>query len=147
MPRRRAAWTSWNHLGFRNQPEKGCVTYWMTRLQSLTDAPDLFVTLNPTHPVAPEHLLHTDHYDHPLYDGPAIAAQEQLWSLQGVGGVWYCGSYFGHGFHEDALQSGLAAAEALGGLRRPWTVENESGRIHLKPQAVRRNEDRQVEPA
>ena len=60
-----------------------------------------------------------------------MAAQDVLWSLQGQGGVWFCGSYFGYGFHEDALQSGLAVAEALGGVRRPWTVENESGRIVL----------------
>jgi predicted NAD/FAD-binding protein len=60
-----------------------------------------------------------------------MAAQEKLWSLQGEGGVWFCGAYFGSGFHEDGLQSGLAAAEALGGVRRPWTVAGESGRIHL----------------
>ncbi|MDP3382072.1 MAG: NAD/FAD-binding protein, partial [Phenylobacterium sp.] len=42
-------------------------------------------------------------------------------------------SYFGHGFHEDGLQSGLAVAEQLGGVRRPWSVEGESGRIRLRP--------------
>lgn len=131
MPRRRAAWTSWNHIGRRARPEQGCVTYWMNKLQSLKDAPDLFVTLNPTREIAAGAILHTDVYDHPLFDAGAIAAQRELWSLQGVRGTWFCGSYFGHGFHEDALQSGLAAAEALGGVRRPWTVENESGRIHL----------------
>jgi predicted NAD/FAD-binding protein len=137
MPRRRAAWTSWNHIGRRAEPDQGCVTYWMNRLQSLRDAPDLFVTLNPTTPVADEHLIHTDHYDHPLFDAGAISAQRELWSLQGAGGTWFCGSYFGHGFHEDALQSGLAVAEALAGVRRPWTVADESGRIHLAaPSAV-----------
>jgi predicted NAD/FAD-binding protein len=60
-----------------------------------------------------------------------MEAQTRLWSLQGVRRTWFCGSYFGHGFHEDALQSGLAAAEAMGAPRRPWTVANESGRIHL----------------
>jgi uncharacterized protein len=133
MPRRRAAWTSWNHLGYRNRPEAGCVTYWMNRLQSLKDAPNLFVTLNPTREIAPEAVVHTDVYEHPLFDGAAIDAQSRLWSLQGVKRTWFCGSYFGHGFHEDALQSGLAAAEALGGVRRPWQVENESSRIHLAP--------------
>ncbi|MGZ9116933.1 MAG: NAD/FAD-binding protein, partial [Methylocystis sp.] len=47
--------------------------------------------------------------------------------------TWFCGAYFGSGFHEDGLQSGLAVAEQLGGVRRPWTVENESGRIHVGP--------------
>lgn len=45
--------------------------------------------------------------------------------------MWWCGAYLGAGFHEDALQSGLAVAEALGGGRRPWRVADESGRIFL----------------
>ena len=136
MPRRKAAWTSWNHIGHRARPGQGCVTYWMNKLQSLTDAPDLFVTLNPTLPIAADAHIHTDHYDHPLFDAAAIAAQRELWSLQGARGTWFCGSYFGHGFHEDALQSGLAVAEALCDIRRPWTVAGESDRIHLGPSAL-----------
>ena len=131
MPKRRRAWTSWNHIGTRAAPGEGCVTYWMNRLQSLEDAPDLFVTLNPTREIAPEAVVRTDVYEHPLFNAEAISAQRKLWSLQGVNRTWFCGSYFGHGFHEDALQSGLAVAEALGGVRRPWSVANESGRIHV----------------
>ncbi|HEY0436396.1 MAG TPA: FAD-dependent oxidoreductase [Phenylobacterium sp.] len=131
MPKRKRAWTSWNHVGRRDAPEEGCVTYWMNRLQSLQDAPDLFVTLKPTRPIAPESVIRTEVYDHPLFDAGAIAAQRQIWTLQGVRSTWFCGSYFGHGFHEDALQAGLAVAEQLGGVRRPWTVDEESGRIHV----------------
>jgi hypothetical protein len=136
MPKRRRAWVSWNHIGRRDAPGEGCVTYWMNRLQSLKNAPDLFVTLNPTKPVAPDAIIKTEIYDHPLFDAGAIAAQQEVWDLQGVRRTWFCGSYFGHGFHEDALQSGLAVAEQLGGVRRPWTVENESGRIHLREPAL-----------
>ncbi len=131
MPRRKAAWTSWNHIGRRENPEDGCVTYWMNRLQSLKDAPDLFVTLKPTRPIAPESVIRTEVYEHPLFDAGAIAAQREIWSLQGTRSTWFCGSYFGHGFHEDALQSGLAVAEQLGGACRPWRVADESGRIHV----------------
>ena len=131
MPKRRAAWNSWNHLGSRTAPGEGCVTYWMTRLQSLRDAPDIFVTLNPTKPVAPDKLIRTEAYDHPLFDAGAIAAQREIWGLQGAQRTGFCGSDFGHGFHEDALQSGLAVAEQLGGVRRPWAVADESGRIHV----------------
>jgi predicted NAD/FAD-binding protein len=67
-----------------------------------------------------------------MFDQKAMAAQRSLWDLQGRRRTWFCGSYFGSGFHEDGLQSGLAAAEHLGGVRRPWTVANESGRIFLK---------------
>jgi predicted NAD/FAD-binding protein len=55
--------------------------------------------------------------------------------LQGARGVWYCGAWFGAGFHEDGLQAGLAVAEQLGGVRRPWTVADESGRIRLPANA------------
>uniref|UniRef100_UPI001953FE78 hypothetical protein n=1 Tax=Streptococcus pneumoniae TaxID=1313 RepID=UPI001953FE78 len=53
--------------------------------------------------------------------------------LQGRRNTWFCGSYFGYGFHEDALQAGLAVAEALGGVRRPWQVEDESARVLSMP--------------
>jgi predicted NAD/FAD-binding protein len=64
-----------------------------------------------------------------------MRAQEGLWSLQGRRRTWFCGAYFGAGFHEDGLQSGLAVAEQLGGVRRPWTVANESGRITVTSSA------------
>ncbi|WP_091736941.1 NAD(P)/FAD-dependent oxidoreductase [Phenylobacterium immobile] len=135
MPRRRRAWASWNHIGARNRPDDGCVTYWMNRLQGLEGADkDILVTLNPITRPAPETIIRSRDYHHPMFDAAAIAAQRQLWSLQGRNRTWFCGSYFGHGFHEDGLQSGLGVAEALGGVRRPWTVENESARIHLQPQ-------------
>ena len=85
----------------------------------------------PPRPPAAGTLLRSEVYEHPIFDPAAIKAQKSLWSLQGQGGVWFCGAHFGAGFHEDGLQSGLAVAEQLGGVRRPWTVENESGRIHL----------------
>ena len=138
MPRRRAAWSAWNHIGRRDDPNGFCVTYWMNMLQSLRRSPDLFVTLNPVRQPRPETVLQRIDYDHPLFDTPALEAQRRLWSLQGEGGVWFCGAHFGAGFHEDGLQAGLAVAEQLGGVRRPWEVPNESGRIHLQPAPLAR---------
>jgi predicted NAD/FAD-binding protein len=133
MPRRRLAWASWNHLGRRDDPASGSVSYWMNRLQSLKNAPPLFVTLNPH--IAPDPALtyQVETYDHPHFDAAALTAQKRLWSLQGQRRTWFCGAYFGAGFHEDGLQSGLAVAEQLGGVRRPWTVPDESSRIVLHP--------------
>ena len=129
MPRRRRAWAAWNYIGV----EGGlCVTYWMNQLQGLSGR-DLFVTLNPPRPPCPDTLLRTEVFEHPIFDPAAVQAQKSMWRLQGQGGVWFCGAHFGAGFHEDGLQSGLAVAEQLGGARRPWTVPNESGRIHLAP--------------
>jgi len=132
MPRHRAAWSSWNYIGSRNASgDAVCATYWMNRLQSIPDASPLFLTLNPPRPPRAGTLHHSELYDHPIFDAAAISAQSRLWSLQGKGNVWFCGAHFGAGFHEDGLQAGLAVAEQLGGLRRPWNVPNESGRIVL----------------
>lgn len=130
MPKRRGAWASWNYIG----TDQGlCVTYWMNKLQGLPGQ-DLFVTLNPPRPPRRDTLLRSEVYEHPIFNPDALKAQQQLWKLQGQGGVWFCGAHFGAGFHEDGLQSGLAVAEQLGGVRRPWSVANESGRICLTPQ-------------
>ncbi|RWL44870.1 MAG: NAD(P)/FAD-dependent oxidoreductase [Mesorhizobium sp.] len=140
MPRRKRAWSSWNYLTeTQGETRKLSVTYWMNRLQSLPDDEQLFVTLNPV--VEPEinMVRHREIYEHPIFDAAAIRAQQKLWSLQGSRKTWFCGAYFGAGFHEDGLQAGLAVAEALGGVRRPWSVTNESGRIHISSSATRHN--------
>lgn len=135
MPKRRAAWSSWNYIGRTDHDglESPMVTYWMNALQNIATREQWFVTLNPVR--EPHEVWHSESYEHPLFDSKAISAQQQLWSLQGRRKTWFCGSYFGSGFHEDALQSGLAVAEALGEARRPWSVEKESGRIFVHPVA------------
>lgn len=138
MPRRKRAWSSWNYLGRRDEPEALSVTYWMNRLQGIPDSSPLFVTLNPRREAEPGSVFHHQDCTHPLFDPAAMRAQRSLWSLQGGRNTWYCGAYFGAGFHEDGLQAGLAVAEQLGGVRRPWTVPNESGRIHVAAEPVRR---------
>lgn len=136
MPKRRAVWSSWNYIGpdAAERATNGCtVTYWMNRLQNLAAPAQLFVTLNPHREPAPGTVIASESYDHPLFDAFAMRAQRRLWSLQGERNTWFCGSYFGAGFHEDGLQAGLAVAEALGRMRRPWSVPNESSRIFIDP--------------
>jgi predicted NAD/FAD-binding protein len=134
MPKRRAAWSSWNYLtegkGALSQPS---VTYWMNRLQPLGSAPPTFVTLNPCRPPRDESVIRSETYEHPIFDLATERAQQDIWSLQGVRNTWFCGAHFGSGFHEDGLQAGLAVAEDLGGLRRPWMVEADSARIVRRP--------------
>jgi len=138
MPKRKRAWASWNYLGRRNARagEDLCVTYWMNKLQNIDRRSPLFVTLNPPDMPRGEDIHGVYSCAHPIFDAKAIAAQSRLWTLQGTRGTWFCGSYFGSGFHEDALQAGLAAAEGAAGVRRPWRVEDESGRIRLAPPYV-----------
>ena len=132
MPRRRAAWSSWNYVGPSNAIQAGvCVTYWINRLQTIDRKMPLFVTLNPARAPRTGTLLHSEVYEHPIFDARAIAAQRHLWPLQGERKTWFSGAYLGSGFHEDGLQAGLAVAEQLGGVRRPWNVADESGRLAL----------------
>jgi uncharacterized protein len=132
MPKSKRFWSGWNYRmpseGTAARPE---VTYWMNALQKLTSPDQHFVSLNPS-TLPNEALVDGEfHYRHPMFNEATLKAQRQLWSLQGENRVWYCGAWFGSGFHEDGLQAGLAVAEQLGGVRRPWNVENESGRIYI----------------
>jgi predicted NAD/FAD-binding protein len=139
MPRRRRVWSSWNYLSSdRGNSRRLAVSYWMNRLQGLPDAKPLFVTLNAHRPIREDSILYATDYTHPVFNARAMNAQRRLWSLQGQRNTWFCGAYFGAGFHEDGLQAGLAVAEALGGSRRPWVVANESGRISINETAVDR---------
>lgn len=136
MPRRRKVWSAWNYAAERSADQHQLsVTYWMNRLQHLPPENDLFVTLNPLTDPNPALVHRRDIYHHPVFDTAAGLAQPRLWQLQGRRRTWFCGAWFGAGFHEDGLQSGLAVAEQLGGVCRPWQVENESGRIHVTHQA------------
>ncbi|MEM8749072.1 MAG: FAD-dependent oxidoreductase [Pseudomonadota bacterium] len=146
MPKRRLTWASWNYLDFapsmdrtRDEERDLCVTYWMNSLQNLPTREQVFVTLNPSPGIKIDHVAARFDYTHPIFDADAMNAQREIWSLQGVNRTWFCGAHFGAGFHEDGLQSGLAVAEQLGGLRRPWAdgadtnwdIERESSRIHV----------------
>lgn len=142
MPRRRRTWSAWNYVGeTRAGGERDlCVTYWMNKLQGLPRETPLFVTLNPVQAPEPAKVIRTEVFEHPLFDADALRAQKALWSLQGRQNTWWCGAYFGAGFHEDGLQAGLAVAEQLGGVRRPWTTANPSGRIFLPQPAASEGE-------
>ena len=121
MPRRRPVWSSWNYLAQRRTANAArvSVTYWMNSLQHLPCAENVFVSLNPLREPDPR-LVHAEiDYAHPTFDHGAVRAQGRMDEIQGAGGVWYCGAWLGHGFHEDGLRSGLAVARRLGALP-PW---------------------------
>jgi uncharacterized protein len=109
LPRRPAAHASWNYVADPDTAQVA-VTYSMTRLQGLPDAPYL-VTLNPRTP--PRGVLHEVVFEHPQLDRAALAAAAELPRLSGVHRTYYAGAHLGFGFHEDGLRAGLAAAARL----------------------------------
>lgn len=124
MPKRKAAWASWN---YRLRPDEtsgntlASTHYWMNQLQALpTDTP-YFVTINDAASIAPDKIHQTLQYTHPIFTVPAIQAQAHLPQLNQHGPVYFAGSYFKYGFHEDALGSAYQLCTHLLGAD-PWTA-------------------------
>lgn len=118
MPRHRKTWSAWNYMADEeprgDADRRVSVTYWMNRLQGIGSTRQYLVTLNPLIRPDPAQVLDEIDYHHPMFSEHAIAAQPQLSRLQGINRTWFCGSYFGYGFHEDALSSAVDVARALG---------------------------------
>jgi uncharacterized protein len=114
LPRRRRAWASWNfHL--QDEPaERTTVTYHMNRLQTLDSERDFCVTLNRSNAIDPELVIGAREFSHPVFTHAAVAAQRRWGEVSGVRRTHYCGAYWGYGFHEDGVQSGLRVCERFG---------------------------------
>ncbi|WP_027467896.1 NAD(P)/FAD-dependent oxidoreductase [Deefgea rivuli] len=123
LPQRRKVWSAWNYLGGARVDGQRpvCVSYLLNQLQNLPFKAPVIVTLNPFTPPAPELVLAQFEYEHPVFDHAAIAAQQQLASIQGQNRTWFTGAWTGYGFHEDGLKSALRVASELG-LEPTWAV-------------------------
>lgn len=118
MPQRRLAWSSWNYrIIERNGRLAPSTIYWMNRLQQVSDKKNYFVSINPQETLDEQAILREIDYEHPLFDIPAIRAQATLNNLNKEGPIYFCGSYFNYGFHEDAFTSALQLCRHL--LRLP----------------------------
>jgi predicted NAD/FAD-binding protein len=137
MPKRKRAWCSWNYVERSgSDSSRVSLSYWMNKLQNIESDTEYMVTLNPDTPPPIETILRSQVYQHPIFTAQTWKAQQSLWNLQGANRTWFCGSYFGSGFHEDAVQAGLAVAEHLGGLERPWKLDSPSTRIVVPSQSL-----------
>jgi predicted NAD/FAD-binding protein len=116
LPRRPAAWASWNYLvpPDGRQGKQVSVTYHLNRLQNISSETQYLVTLNPPHTPDPDTVLARMTYTHPAYTTESVASQKDLPSLNGRFRTHFCGAYFRNGFHEDGLASAISVAEDLG---------------------------------
>jgi len=115
LPRARRAWASWNYRVAADAARSGAtVTYHMNRLQSIRSRHQICVTLNDVQAIDPATVLGRFEYAHPVLDAGAVAAQRRYGTLSGVRSTWYCGAYWGFGFHEDGVQSALRVCRSLG---------------------------------
>lgn len=124
MPHTKRCWASWN---YRIKPTANggiepSTHYWMNSLQGVSDRTNYFVSINAADEIAPDKVLKRINYEHPLFDLAAIDAQKRLPDLNRLGAdqsTYFCGSYFRHGFHEDAFGSAVALCRDLLG-KEPW---------------------------
>ena len=114
MPKSPKAWASWVYTEPAGpRPDRIDLTYWMNSLQPIPKDDPLFVTLNPNRAIA-EHLIHdVTTFRHPVFDRGAIAAQHTLRAINGQSGVWFCGAWMRHGFHEDGFATAVDVVTAL----------------------------------
>ncbi|KAF7030074.1 hypothetical protein CFC21_041689 [Triticum aestivum] len=113
MPQNSSAWSAWNFLGTTSMGFS--VTYWLNKIQKIESVRPFLVTLNP--PRVPDHVLLKWSTSLPVPSVAAAKAYLQLDQIQGKRGIWFCGAYQGHGFHEDGLKAGKAAAQGLLGKK------------------------------
>ena len=114
MPRRGAAWASWNYLMTDASRESASLTYHLNRLQGLDEDHEYLVSLNPETEPVPESVIRRMSYSHPIFTRQSVETQSELPRINGRNRTHFCGAYFGNGFHEDGLASAVAVADDLG---------------------------------
>jgi predicted NAD/FAD-binding protein len=113
LPANRKAWASWNYHRLPDQPGQATLTYRLRSLQGIESAEELLITLNRDDAIDPAKVLRTFDYAHPVYDVAAIAAQQRQEEINGVQRTWFCGAYWGYGFHEDGVESARVVCRRL----------------------------------
>jgi predicted NAD/FAD-binding protein len=126
MPRTRRAWSAWNYAlcGNTSGGLEPMTTYWMNKLQGVSDRQNYFVSINRPESIAPGQVLRTIAYEHPLFTLGAVRAQTDIPQLNATAAgsteTYYCGAWTRYGFHEDGFLSAVNVARQLLG-RDPWT--------------------------
>ena len=116
LPANPKTWAAWNYERAASKDRESsrvCLHYLLNRLQRIPFTQPVVVSLNPVQDIDPATIVGTYDYAHPVFDLPAIEAQQRLPLLQGQQHTWFAGAWAGYGFHEDGLKSGLNAGRAL----------------------------------
>ena len=115
MPKNKKVWSSWNYrVEEVNGKPVPTTIYWMNRLQQVSDKENYFVSINAVPgTIKPKKILKELIYEHPLFDVAAVKAQDELYKLNETGPLYFCGSYFKYGFHEDAYASAVNLSKKL----------------------------------
>ena len=114
QPKRKLANASWNYLTQNNSDKQATLTYNMNILQGLKSTKIYCVTLNSTELIDSNKIISSYNYSHPVYSRECLIAQQRFSEISGHNNSYFCGAYWGNGFHEDGVVSGLRVCEQLG---------------------------------
>jgi len=114
LPRCRRAWASWNYCVPEEEGRPVVLTYNLNRLQGHRSPEPICTTLNALEAIDTGKIIRRILYHHPVYSRPALAAQKRFHEINGKNRTYFCGAYWGYGFHEDGVRSALAVGECFG---------------------------------
>ena len=114
MPPKKIAWASWNYHIPKAEKGRVALTYYMNRLQSLSAREEFCVTLNMPEAIDRAKVIESIVYHHPVYDPNGLQARRRQDELNGHNRTYYCGAYWGYGFHEDGVNSALTVCKHFG---------------------------------
>jgi predicted NAD/FAD-binding protein len=115
MPKLKKNWSAWN---FVYRGKESFTVYFMNRLQKISEKKNYFININGEEFVDKSKILKRIVYHHPVFDRAAVNAQARLPELnRGNPKLYFCGSYFKYGFHEDALTSSVNLCEEILGRK------------------------------
>ncbi len=115
MPKNKSVWSSWNYrIENINGKQVPTTIYWMNRLQQVSKKKNYFVSISAIPgSIDKSKILKELDYEHPLFDVATSNAQKELYKLNEKGPLYYCGSYFRYGFHEDGYMSAVELCKNL----------------------------------
>ena len=114
LPACRRAWASWNSCIPKEAGAPVVLTYNLNRLQGHESPEPILLTLNRPDAIEPARIVRRIVYQHPVYSAAALAAQKRYAEINGRRRTYFCGAYWGYGFHEDGVNSALAVGECFG---------------------------------
>lgn len=114
LPPQRCAWASWNYFNPPENRGRVALTYNMSILQGLKAETPFCVTLNWPGSIDPEKIYRKLIYHHPVYTPAGLQARKRQAEINGVNRTYFCGAYWGYGFHEDGVKSALEVCKHFG---------------------------------
>lgn len=113
LPTNPNLWAAWNYRHTTLETAKPTITYNLNILQAFISKETYCISLNQQHNIDKNKIIEQYSYAHPKYTAQVLTAQSQFQQISGTDNIYYCGAYWGQGFHEDGVNSALAAVKQL----------------------------------